>query len=85
MSKVLESIAESDPGYRNSDNWLKGGWGSVTETSPDLYAGLTRISGEAPLFSERLGRRTSAGKSESLGRKTLFGINKLPLHKAPQL
>lgn len=59
-----------------------GGWGSVTEASQDLDPGVTHIVEKATLFSEWQVRNL-AGKSESLGRKTLFGINKLPCHKAP--
>lgn len=59
-----------------------GGWGSVTEASQDLDPGVTHTGEKAPLFSEWQVRNL-AGKSESLGRKTLFGINKPPCHKAP--
>lgn len=61
-----------------------GGWGSVTETSQELYPGVTHNGEKAFLFLEWQVRNL-AGKSESLGKKTRFGINKLPHHKAPQL
>lgn len=76
-SKVLESTAESDP-RPPAHGWVGVSDRNLPRPAPWGYAHC----GEGPLFSEWL-VITLAGKSESLGRKTLFGINKLPLYKAP--
>ena len=80
MSKVLESIAESDPSYRNSDNWLMGGWGSVTETAQDLYPGLTRIGGRPPC-SQSGWSELHQGKVSHLGGKHYLGSTSSPFTK----